>query len=58
MPTDGTHREVQFPECSVTTSLAMAPSSLTQPLARQQEAIMYLPHSVDMHASRTAESKA
>jgi hypothetical protein len=58
MPTDGTHREVQFPARNVTTSVAMAPSSLTQPLARQQEPIRNLPDSVDMHVSRTGHSQA
>jgi hypothetical protein len=58
MPTDGTHREVQFPARSVTTSLAMVPSSLTKPLARRQEGIRKVLQAVDMRMSRTGEAEA
>ncbi|HEY6759886.1 MAG TPA: hypothetical protein VI318_10360 [Baekduia sp.] len=58
MPTDGTHREVQLPARKVTMSPAIASSSLTQPLARQQEAIMNLSHSVGMYARSIGEVHA
>ena len=35
MPTDGTHRDVQFPARRVTTSLAMAPAKEPEPAAKE-----------------------